>query len=72
MDLSGVFTSSQAYVMLSRVEDIKQLVIMDWIDENAFKIDEEAKAELARMDARSLNANPTAWRREGEVFLRKT
>jgi len=66
MDLSGVFTSSQAYVMLSRVEDIKQLVIMDWIDESAFKIDEEAKAELARMDARSLNANPTAWRREGE------
>ena len=66
MDLSGVFTPSQAYVMLSRVEDVKQLVIMEWIKENAFKIDEEAKAELARMDARSLNANPTAWRREGE------
>ena len=66
MDLSGVFTPSQAYVMLSRVEDVKQLVIMERIKENAFKIDEEAKAELARMDARSLNANPTAWRREGE------
>ena len=66
MDLSGVFTPSQAYVMLSRVEDIKQLVIMDQIKETAFTIDPQAKEELAQMDARSLNANPTAWRREGE------
>ena len=65
MDLSGVFTPSQAYVMLSRVEDIKQLVIMDRIKEKAFRIDPDAKAELALMNARSLNANPSAWRREG-------
>ena len=66
MDLSGVFTPSQAYVMLSRVEDIKQLVIMDRIKETAFRIDPQAKEELALMNARSLNANPTAWRKEGE------
>ena len=66
MDLSGVFTPSQAYVMLSRVEDIKQLVIMERIKEKAFRIDEQAKAELELMNARSINANPTAWRREGE------
>ena len=65
MDLSGVFTPSQAYVMLSRVEDIKQLVIMERIKEKAFRIDEQAKAELELMNARSINANPTAWRREG-------
>ena len=65
MDLSGVFTPSQAYVMLSRVEDIKQLVIMERIKEKSFRIDEQAKAELALMNARSINANPTAWRREG-------
>ena len=40
MDLRGVFTPSQAYVMLSRVEDIKQLVIMERIKEKAFRIDE--------------------------------
>ena len=66
MDLSGVFTPSQAYVMLSRVEDIKQLVIMERIKEKAFRIDEAAKAELELMNARSINANPSAWRREGE------
>ena len=65
MDLSGVFTPSQAYVMLSRVEDIKQLVIMERIKEKAFRIDEQAKAELELMNARSINVNPTAWRREG-------
>ena len=65
MDLSGVFTPSQAYVMLSRVEDIKQLIIMERIKEKAFRIDEQAKAELELMNARSINANPTAWRREG-------
>ena len=52
--------------MLSRVEDIKQLVIMERIKEKAFRIDEQAKAELALMNARSINANPTAWRREEE------
>ena len=52
--------------MLSRVEDIKQLVIMDRIKEKAFRIDEQAKAELALMNARSINANPSAWRREAE------
>ena len=66
MDLSGVFTPSQAYVMLSRVEDEKQLVIMDRIKEKAFRIDEQAMAELQRMNARSMNANPTPWRRKGE------
>ena len=51
--------------MLSRVEDDKQLVIIDKIKEKAFRIDEQAMAELQRMNARSMNANPTAWRREG-------
>ena len=56
--------------MLSRVEDIKQLVIMERIKEKAFRIDEQAKAELELMNARSINANPTAWRRE-EVGVTK-
>ena len=68
--MSGVFTPSQAYVMLSRVEDDKQLVIMERIKEKAFRIDEQAMAELQRMNARSMNANPTAWRREGGKVIK--
>ena len=41
------------------------LIIMERIKEKAFRIDEQAKAELELMNARSINANPTAWRREG-------
>ena len=56
--------------MLSRVEDVKQLVIMDRIKEKAFRIDEQAMAELQRMNTRSMNANPTAWRREGGSVIK--
>ena len=56
--------------MLSRVEDEKQLVIMDRIKEKAFRIDEQALAELQRMNARSMNANPTAWRRKGGSVIK--
>ena len=56
--------------MLSRVEDVKQLVIMERIKEKAFRIDEQAMAELQRMNARSMNANPTAWRREGGKVIK--
>ena len=62
MDLKTTFTASQAYVMLSRVEDIKQVVIMDRFTENNIKIDQKALRELENMNRRSVNKNPTPWR----------
>ena len=66
MDLGETFTASQAYVMLSRVEDINQLVIMDRIKVKSIRINPDALKELEKMNARSINNNPTIWsRKEG-------
>ena len=62
MDLGSTFTPSQAYVMLSRVEDIKQVVIMQAFQESNITISPEALTELKKMNERSENANPTPWR----------
>ena len=62
MDLGSTFTPSQAYVMLSRVEDIKQVVIMQAFQESNVTISPEALTELKKMNERSENANPTPWR----------
>ena len=62
MDLGATFTPSQAYVMLSRVEDIKQVVIMQAFQADNITINADALAELKKMTKRSENANPTPWR----------
>ena len=59
MDIGETFTASQAYVMLSRVEDINQLVIMDRIKVKSIRINPNALKELEKMNARSINNNPT-------------
>ena len=46
MDIGETFTASQAYVMLSRVEDINQLVIMDRIKVKSIRINPDALKEL--------------------------
>ena len=50
MDLGETFTASQAYVMLSRIEDINQLVIMDRIKEKSIRINPEALTYILKVD----------------------
>ena len=66
MDLGETFCASQAYVMLSRIEDINQLVIMDCIKEKSIRINPAALIEMEKMNACSIKNNPTIWsRKEG-------
>ena len=62
VDMGGTFTPSQAYVMLSRVEDIEQIVIMQDFKERNVRIDPKALVELKEMNERCINRNPEPWR----------
>ena len=62
VDMGGTFTPSQAYVMLSRVEDIEQIVIMQDFKDSNVRIDPKALAELHEMNERCINRNPEPWR----------
>ena len=62
LHLDSVFTSCQAYVMLGRVQALSQLFIIDGFDPIKIHTSKSAAAECERMNERSLNNNPDAWR----------
>ena len=61
MDLQTVFEPAQAYVMLSRIQCLEQLIIVDKLVETKIKTYESAEEELRRLERISLNRNPTPW-----------
>ena len=64
LDLASVFEAAQAYVMLSRVEDIEQIYIVDRLIPEKIRPDRKALLELEDMNKRSLNENPIEWNME--------
>ena len=61
MDLKSVFEPSQGYVMLSRVQQMEQIYILDNFDNKYLKVSETGMKELNRLNDISFNRNPTAW-----------
>ena len=61
MDLQTVFEPAQAYVMLSRIQCLEQLIIVDKLVDTKIKTYESAQEELRRLERISLNRNPTPW-----------
>ena len=59
MDINSVFDDAQAYVMLSRVQQIEQVFILGELDESKIRTSRIALQELHRMKLVSLNSNPT-------------
>ena len=55
VDLSKVFEAAQAYVMLSRVQDIEQLIIIDSVPREKIYPSSQALDELARMNKKAMN-----------------
>ena len=57
-DLSRVFEATQAYVMLSRVQDLKQLiVVIDSVQKDKIYPSEKAMEELQKMNQNVLSSN---------------
>ena len=61
LDINSVFDDAQAYVMLSRVQQIEQVFILGELDESKLRTSQIALQELHRMKLVSLNTNPTPW-----------
>ena len=70
LDLKSVFDPAQAYVMLSRVQSLEQVYIVDSIKTEKINISKAALFELQRLQKISLNSNPTEWDKESKSTLK--
>ena len=63
VDTDSCFHSAgpMAYVMLSRVHNIKQIYILNRFNENKIFTDKDAIAEMVRLRLQSWNENPGPW-----------
>ena len=66
MDLDSTFQSAQSYVMLSRIQTIDQLFILNNFDGRKLQHSEKSLQELKRLEKMSINANPTDWENKHE------
>ena len=64
MDIDSVFEAGQAYVMLSRIQCIEQLYIVNKLNPTKLKASAIALEELKRLEKISFNKNPSPWHEE--------
>ena len=69
-DFRTVFVAAQSYVMLSRVEALSQLFVIEHLPDNKFYASPKALEELERLEAVSLNRNPPEWEQEHSWSLK--
>ena len=62
MDLKSSFQGGMAYVMLSRIQCIDQLYIIGSFDPKVIFADKSALEAVEKLEAKSMNRNPTPWR----------
>ena len=60
-DLKSVFEEAQGYVMLSRVQEIGQVFIIDEFNSDKLYPSKKALREVGRMNSTSYNENPSVW-----------
>ena len=66
IDVRSVFEAAQAYVMLSRVQELEQLYILEELPEDKIYSNPAAMVEIERLIGVSKNMNPTEWEKENE------
>ena len=74
IDLRKVFQAAQSYVMLSRVQSLEQLFILEKLPTEKLYVDTKALGEVRRLEENSINNNPSPWDKEDQgvtkiVFL---
>ena len=70
LDIKSAFSDGQAHVMLSRMEELDQLYILDSLPVEKIKTSKKALSELESMNKRSINNNPIPWRRKNEEDIK--
>ena len=61
MDIGSCFQPAQSYVMLSRVQCMEQVFILNKLDPSKMNINQGAFRELKRLELISFNKNPPLW-----------
>ena len=70
LGLDSVFEEAQAYVMLSRVQQLDQIYILESLDESKIRTSQTALWELNRLEQISLNENQTPWLKPDKESLK--
>ena len=70
MDLNSTFEPAQCYVMLSRIQQIDQLFILNSLNKKKIRMFPKALEELKRLRSISYNKNPTPWSSKDERTLK--
>ena len=63
-DIDSIFEEAQGYVMLSRVQELNQIYILNKFNPKKLYPSQKALRELERMDRMSINKNPCPWMKE--------
>ena len=61
LDVSSCFEPAQAYVIMSRVQSLEQVYILNKLDVDKISISDQALDELERLEEISFNRNLTPW-----------
>ena len=69
MDIDSCFSEAQAYVMLSRVQSIKQVFILNKLTPQKIRVSQAGLTELQRLDSISINKNPSVWTRKPHAAI---
>ena len=70
MDIDSTFEAAMCYVMLSRVQQLEQIFILDKFNGKKIKAFPHALKELERLKSVSSNENPTYWFQKREETLK--
>ena len=70
LDLESVFEDAQAHVMLSRVQQINQIYILNQLNESKIRTSQIGLAETERLAKISLNANATHRQQKNDEALK--
>ena len=69
-DINSCFEEAQGYVMLSRVQELKQVYILDKFDSKRLYPSQKALREVERMNKVSLNECPGPWEKRDDKALK--
>ena len=69
-DIDSIFEEAQGYVMLSRVQEMMQVFILNKFDPKKLYPSQKALRELERMNKVSMNENPDPWHKKTENTLK--
>ena len=69
-DIDSIFEEAQGYVMLSRVQELQQIYILNKFNPKKLYPSQKALRELERMDRMSINNNPCPWMKETKNALK--